>query len=237
MLVINPSELFRSGTQLSFLCVAALAAYGSVFQRERTIDPLTRLIRETQPAYRKFARWIVTNIGHTAAASLAVWLVVAPLVAYHFHITSPISILITPLLWPLVAIALVSGLAICFFAWLLPPLAWLLGQVCSICLSWTDSLVAAARQVEGGNFYMTGPPGWWVLIFYLGLLLAALVFWTRVRWTWQLSLAAIWVAVGTRGSRVANRRRRTALPFPLRRPRNLRRFGIARRRDDALRRW
>ncbi len=196
VLAYNPSELFRSGTQLSFLCVAVLAAYGSVIQSKMSIDPLTRLIRETQPWYRKALRWEMTNFTHTAAASLAIWLLVAPLVAYYFHITAPITILITPLLWPLVAIALISGLAICFVGWLLPPLAWLLGEVCSLSLWGTESIVATARLFDFGNFYLPGPPGWWVLVYYAGFLAAALLFWQRVPWALLGSVAALWVAVG-----------------------------------------
>lgn len=196
VLAINPTELFRSGTQLSFLCVATLAAYGTVLQGEKKIDPLTRLIRDTQPWYRKAWRWVATNLLHITAASFAIWLIVAPLVAYHFHITAPISILVTPLLWPLVATALISGLAICFVGWLVPPLAWLLGQVCSFCLWSTEAIVTWAQQIEIGNFYLPGPTGWWVCIFYLGLLVAALLLWPRVRWTWLVSASAIWVAIG-----------------------------------------
>lgn len=196
VLAMNPTELFRSGTQLSFLCVATLAAYGTLFQREKVIDPLTRLIRETRPPLQKALRWLLTNIKHTAFASLAIWLIVAPLVAYHFHITSPVSIIITPLLWPLIAIALISGFAISFVAWLVPPLASLLGEICSFSLWLSETIVTSSRHWEWGNFYLSGPPGWWVLVLYAGLLLSALVFWQRVRWTWQLSLLASWCAVG-----------------------------------------
>ena len=196
VLAYNPCELFRAGTQLSFLCVAVLAAYGCVLQRKAPIDPLTRLIRQTQPGYRKALRWVLSNFTRTATASLAVWMVVAPLVAYHFHITAPISVLITPLLWPLVAVALVSGLAICFVGWMLPPLAWLLGEVCSVCLWGTESIVETAGHFYGSHFHLSGPPGWWVFVLYVGLLVVALVFWLRVHWTWHLSLVAIWIAVG-----------------------------------------
>ncbi len=200
VLAYNPCELFRAGTQLSFLCVAVLAAYGCVLQRKNPIDPLTRLIHQTQPSYRKALRWVLANFTHTATASLAVWLVVAPLVAYHFHITAPISVMITPLLWPLVAIALVSGLAICFVGWLLPPLAWLLGEVCSFCLWGIEAIVETAGHFHGGHFHLPGPSGWWVLVLYTGLLVVALVLWSQAhwtrRWTWHLSLLAIWIAVG-----------------------------------------
>ena len=205
VLAINPSELFRSGTQLSFLCVATLAAYGSVFQQERRLDPLTRLVRDSWPWYRKAWRWTLQSVWHTAAVSLAIWLVVAPLVAYHFHITAPISILVTPLLWPFVAIALISGLAICSVAWVFPPLAWLLGELCSFCLWSTESIVGAARQLEFGSFYLPGPPSWWVLAFYGGMLAVFLFAGSRMRLPWQLSLAAIWIAVGLAASGIKDR--------------------------------
>lgn len=196
VLAINPSELFRSGTQLSFLCVATLAGYGAIFQRQKKIDPLTRLIRDTRPLSQKAIRWIATHFKHTALASLAIWLVVAPLVAYHFNISSPISILISPLLWPLVAIALITGFAICFFAWLIPPLASSLGEICSYCLWVSESIVTGSRLIPGGSFYLPGPPSWWVCVFYAGLMLAALAGWRRISWTWQLSAAAIWISIG-----------------------------------------
>jgi len=196
VLAINPSELFRSGTQLSFLCVATLIVYSSLFPGRRAVDPLQRLIRDTQPWHRKFRRWVAGNLLQTAAASLAIWLIVAPLVAYRFHLSAPISILITPLLWPLVAVALVAGLTICFVGWLLPPLAWCLGEACSLCLWLTESIITAARQLDGGNFYSPGPPGWWIAIFYGGLLTVALLLWPRVRWGGVLSLVLLWGAVG-----------------------------------------
>lgn len=210
VLAISPTEVFRSGTQLSFLCVATLAAYGTLFQREQTIDPLTRLIRNAESWPRRAGRWLLANFMHTALASLAIWLVVAPLVSYHFHISSPISILITPLLWPLVAVALITGLVICFVAWIVPPLAWLLGQICSLCLWATQTVVEAAEPIAGGNFYLPGPTGWWVLVFYVGLLLAAIVFWKRVRWTWQVAAVLLWLAVGlaTSATRIEDSRLR-----------------------------
>lgn len=210
VLAINPTEIFRSGTQLSFLCVATLAAYGTLFQREQTIDPLTRLVRNAESWPRRAGRWLLANLMHTALASLAIWLVVAPLVAYHFHISSPISIFITPLLWPLVAVALISGLAICFVAWIVPPLASLLGQICSLCLWATQEVVEAADPIGIGNFHLPGPAGWWVLVFYVGLLLAAIVFWRQVRWTWQVAAVVLWLAVGlaTSAARIEDSRLR-----------------------------
>ena len=196
VLAINPSELFRSGTQLSFLCVAALGAYGRLLGQAKTSDPLTWLIHETQPWYRKCLRWAAQRSGQTAIASLVVWIVVAPLVAYYFHITAPISVLITPLLWPLVSVALTAGLAICTVGWLVPPLAHLLGTLCSYCLWGINSIVDAAQAFDVGSFYLPGPSTWWILVFYAGLMFAVLVIKNHVHFTWQFSTAALWIAVG-----------------------------------------
>ena len=56
VLAINPADLFRIGTQLSFLSVAALMATASWWQRRPKADPLTQLIRATRPAPIRWAR-------------------------------------------------------------------------------------------------------------------------------------------------------------------------------------
>ena len=49
VLAINPAELFQSGTQLSFLCVAALAWLAERQRHRPAADPLDRLIARTRP--------------------------------------------------------------------------------------------------------------------------------------------------------------------------------------------
>ncbi len=49
VLAINPEELFQSGTQLSFLCVVALAWLAERWQARPAPDPLDRLIARTRP--------------------------------------------------------------------------------------------------------------------------------------------------------------------------------------------
>ena len=196
VLAYNPSELFRSGTQLSFLCVAALAAYGAHVSRAKPIDPLTRLIREYEPAPIKVLRKIGQYYGHLVIASVVVWFAAAPLVAFHFNIATPVGILITPLIWPLVAITLASGLAICTIGWVLPPVAALLGAVSAFCLRLMQSVITLANQIEIGSLYLPGPPVWWLLIFYTAAVLFLLNPFRHLGWKIQLSAAALWIAVG-----------------------------------------
>jgi len=196
VLIVNPCELFRGGTQLSFLCVAALVGYGELVRRRKPPDPLKQLILDASSWRHKSLRWCVRKAGELTVASFVVWVVAAPLVAYHFHISTPIGIAITPVIWPLIAGALVSGLAICAWGWLLPPLASGLGMFCSWCLGATESIVEMATQFGVGSLYCAGPPIWWLWIFYGGLALLNLVPRLRVAWPWQLALAALWIACG-----------------------------------------
>lgn len=191
----NPNEIFRGGTQLSFLCVAVLSWYAKTTFEKRRLDPLIRLIHQTEPWPRKASRWSATWIGHMFAVSLVIFLATVPLVAYHFHIAAPVSVLLTPLIWPLVAVALVTGFAICTFAWLLPSLAYLLGWMGSSALAATTWLVEFADSFAPGHFYCPGPPVWWLLAFYAALALFALVP-DRLSWKLQVATLALWIAAG-----------------------------------------
>ncbi|MCA9230736.1 MAG: ComEC/Rec2 family competence protein [Planctomycetales bacterium] len=196
ILAYNPSELFRGGTQLSFLCVAALAAFGHLADKRRPTDPLSRLIRKMEPWRLKAIRWVGRSFADLFVASLVVWVVAAPLVAYHFHITSPVGILISPFTWPLIAGALVSGLGICTIGWLLPPIASLLGIVCSWCLGATEGLVGLAQQSDMGHAYVAGPAVWWLIVLYGAMGVVAIVPRLQLGWKPLMSCAALWVAVG-----------------------------------------
>ena len=196
VLAYNPSELFRGGTQLSFLCVAALSAFSHSDGQRRPTDPLSQLIQSVASWYRKAWRWIGSRFGHLVVASLVIWIVAAPLVAYHFHITAPVVVLITPLVWPLVTCALATGLGICTIGWFFSPVAYLLGSVCAWCLGATERIVGLAEQIGFGHQYVSGPSVWWLLVFYGGMALVAIVPRLQIGWKPLASLAALWVAVG-----------------------------------------
>ncbi|NOY42356.1 MAG: ComEC/Rec2 family competence protein [Planctomycetes bacterium] len=204
VLAYNPSELFRSGTQLSFLCVAALASYGARFGRPKPVDPLQRLILSRESWFWKALRKLGKYYGHIVMASLVLWLAAAPLVAYHFNIATPVGILITPIIWPLVAVTLATGFLICTFGWIVPPVALLLGAVCAFCLGTIRAVVDLAEQSGIGSIYLPGPAVWWLLGFYGAMALLVLFPAIRIGWKVQVSLAALWIAVGLVAG-VANR--------------------------------
>lgn len=195
VLVINPADLFRSGPQLSLLCVAALLALDGLWQRCQPEDPLDRLIRQSRPWPVRAARAAALSAGQALLISAALWGVTAPLLAARFHLISPATIVLSPLLAAPVAAALVSGLALVVCG-AVPPLAWPLAAVCDASLRFTEAVVQTASALPGSHLWAPGPPGWWLAGFY-GLL-AAWLLWPNLRPTrrWAAATLCGWSTVG-----------------------------------------
>ncbi|MDZ4657347.1 MAG: ComEC/Rec2 family competence protein [Bythopirellula sp.] len=196
VLAMNPTELFRAGTQLSFLGVATVMGVAVWLWPHRQPDPLERMIQSYMPWQAATARWIADRCLVVLLGSTAVWCIASPLVLYHFHIISPSATPLTFLAWPAMAVALMAGLAICTVGFLFAPLAWLLGQLCGACMLLSDWLIEWGSQWPASYFYNAGPTLWWVLVFYGALGLMAVVPSVRPSWKTQATLAMLWIAVG-----------------------------------------
>ena len=101
----NPSELFRSGPQLSFIAAATLIWFGSRQLERRKQDPMTRLLASVEPWHARRARAIGNWAGVVLLATLAVWITTAPLLATRFNLLSPVALPISLAVFPLVATA------------------------------------------------------------------------------------------------------------------------------------
>ncbi len=205
LLAWNPANLFRVGAQLSFLAVATISFFGPFFLAPGPEDPLDRLIARTRPWYLRAWRRFMSAGGSLCAISALIWLAALPLTMYRFHLVSPIALLLNPLVWLPVAIALFSGFGVLLFGWLLPPVGHVCGCVCNASLGALESTVSYAHRVEGSHFWASGPPTWWVIVFYGGL--AALVAFPRYRppRRWCAAILAGWIAVGVCTSVVKDR--------------------------------
>jgi competence protein ComEC len=198
VLAINPAELFKTGTQLSFLCVAVLMWVGQIESSQwfASRDPLDKLIYESRPTYAKLCiiggRWFVLLM----ISSTVVWLATLPLVLYQFHLVSPVTLLIAPVVWVLALVGMWAGFLTLLGGWVAMPLALIAGPVCAWSLAGLVRVVHWAEEMPGGYFWAPGPAWWWVVGFYLGLLAAIL--WGRavVAPRWQVAILCAWIVVG-----------------------------------------
>jgi competence protein ComEC len=193
--LLNPTDLFSVGCRLSFLAVAVLA-WGVGRRDDVEIDPLTKLIEDTRPAWQRGPLWLARAVGKAYLVTLAVWLAEAPLLAADVHVVSPVALLIGPPLMVLAAVALVFAFLLLVAGMVFPPLAQLLAWPTEWSLASCDGLVTQSVRIPGSYWYVADVPVWWLWAFYLGLLAYLMLESVRRRWCWALLAGLVWLCVG-----------------------------------------
>lgn len=201
VLTLQPTSLFRVGAQLSFVAVATLCYLGGYIAsaQKRRVNALQSHIDSTCPRHVRVARNALARTKTIALASAAVWCCTLPLVAYHFHLFSPLAVLLNVVLLVPISVALFCGFSVLVFAWLFPPLASLAGYVCNVNLGLIESTVQAVQHWPGAYYWTAGPPLWWVLCFYTGIV-AVVIFPGIVpprRWSCALLSLGVALPLGT----------------------------------------
>ncbi len=197
VLAVSPADLFRVGPQLSFLCVASLIWPGPRWLRSAEMqDPLKRLEWGNLGAFPRTFRKARRLLRNLLLISLTIWLVTLPLVMARFHLLTPVAVLVNPLVWPPMALGLMSGFATLLLGGWAPPLAWLTGTVCNGSLGLVEMLVNLAQRIPLGHTWVPGPADWWLAGFYGTLVLLVAVPRLRPPRRWCLALLAVWTTIG-----------------------------------------
>jgi competence protein ComEC len=201
VLLWHPPELFRIGSQLSFLSTAVLIGASAALPRADTDDPIERLIERSRSPWERRLRRIGRQVFEMVVTGAAVWAVTAPVVASSFHLVSPVGLVLNPVIAPLVAVAMAWGFLCLVTATVSATLAAACGWACDGTLRCIGVGVSWAAGLPGGYWWVAGPPAWWVAGWYV-LLAAMLLVVSRDRLTristWGIVVAA-WVVVGWAG--------------------------------------
>jgi len=192
----NPATIFQAGTQLSFLAVATIYLVSPYLATPGPPDPLMRLIEQTRPWYVRWRRGFALGAGNLLLIGAAIWLVTLPLTAYRYHLISPIALLLNPVAWLPVSVALIAGFGVLMFGWLLPPVGYVCGWICDQSLALLEWMVDAADRIGAGHVWVPAPAAWWVLGFYGGLAVWAVWFRPRLPSRWCLAAASLWLGIG-----------------------------------------
>ncbi|MCI0464368.1 MAG: ComEC/Rec2 family competence protein [Gemmataceae bacterium] len=208
--LLDPTDVFDAGCQLSFLGVAVLywgtggwsGTADPLFRAVRALrekdlgPPLERLIEESRPAWQRKVRALGRWVAWAYAVNALVWLALAPLVAFHFHLVAPSTLLVGPPVVVLTMLALFAGFCLVPLALLAGPLGWPLARVMQLCLGWCDGLIDGALGLPGAYFYVPDLPAWWVWVYCIGLLAALTLEPLRRRWRLVLLAGLGWLALG-----------------------------------------
>jgi competence protein ComEC len=213
VIAINPTSVFDSGCQLSFLSVAilywgvrhtlvlpsflyaAIRYWGTGRALVHQHDPLDRLVEETRPAWQRVLRRLARRIGEAYAVTFMVWFAITPLVVSRYHLISFVGLLIGPPMMVMGSIALFAGFAVLLAAAVCPPVGPPIALVFRCSLAGCESIVSLAERLPGSHVYVGIIPSWWLWGFYGGLFVVLTTPWLLQRWRWALIVGLAWVCV------------------------------------------
>ena len=170
ILLVNPTQLFSSGFQFSFMAVWAIVYLYA--QLAPLLWPWESFVQRVQsPQERTFMADTWFFLRHAGLLSLSLWAAMAPIRVYHFHRISLWAPFLYLLLWPLVLGLLLSVFLLAFWAMLfLPGLSWVAYPASVFSGSLAD-LLRFFEKAPAFVHFTPGPPLWWVLLFYVAVTL------------------------------------------------------------------
>jgi competence protein ComEC len=178
ILVWEPRQLFQAGFQLSFFVVLCIILTLPVLHKlgQRLVAPDPLLPAKLQPRWRQVLRGPGRYGGDLVLTSFTAWIGSLPLVAYYFHIVTPVSTPANVLAVPLCGLVLISNLASLLLAGWFPGLAepfnhagWFLMEGIRVSSHWF-------ADWPGAYFYVPEPRLFTIGLYYV-ILLAVLTGW------------------------------------------------------------
>ncbi|MFA5104848.1 MAG: ComEC/Rec2 family competence protein [Candidatus Omnitrophota bacterium] len=167
ILLINPMQVFSAGFQLSFSCVFFIAylcpKLESVFSPVRFMG--------VSDSLRKKASRSMVYLSKTFFSSLAVFIGVWPIVAYHFGIISPVTIAANLFVVPLLAVILSSGIILVCIPAVFVPLVRIFSCASHILFYLLLNIVRLFSSLPCASFDAGAMPLWFIGAYYIILLI------------------------------------------------------------------
>jgi len=171
ILLINPSDLFNVGFQLSVLAVLGIIYTSN--RLEIFFWKSTLLVEKLQAKEERNEIWFYFKVycRKSFCVSLGAWIAIMPIIAYCFHIVTPLTVFLNIIVFPLVWLILVGGFVVLITGLVSPilvtPFAWLVSYS-GIALE--NLILLFSKNVQ--TFFYTSTPLWiWIVIYYLVFIL------------------------------------------------------------------
>jgi competence protein ComEC len=199
ILLWQPQQLFQAGFQLSFVVVLCILLVMPVFDdwvlRLLKTDPL--LPDDLRPRWQRILNVPVRFVLGLFFSSLAAWLGSIPLVAYYFHIFTPVSTIANVVAVPLCVLVLASNLTSLSLAAWFPFGATIFNHIGWHLMNWIDMTSRWFASLPHAYTYVP-MPNLFTILFYYAVLLAVLTGWLfkANRRAWRIAglvvLTAVW---------------------------------------------
>jgi competence protein ComEC len=184
MVAIQPQVLWDASFQLSFLAMAGLILISPYLQAlARKGIKATLATKETAASLGNF---IVDSFAVTLAALLATW----PVIAYYFHIVSFVGLPATFFAVLALPAIIVTAALVAVIGLLLPLLAWVLGWISWLFISYFIFVVRAFDVLPFSSIRLEQIEVWQIWLYYALLAVVAAAIYYRKQLTEILHLAA-----------------------------------------------
>jgi competence protein ComEC len=193
LLLLSPLSLLRPGFQLSFGIVLGIIVLYRPLKRALFGWYLGRrgmMVFGPGQRPRRWLHWRGAELGINAVCvALAAHLAAAPLVAFHFGLFTPYAAPLSMLLMPLMWLILAPAYASMALAPLAPNLAAAIGEGAAAPAGWLQSAVELLGHLPGRSIDLYPVPAWWVLLAFATL--AAFAFAVGRRRAWAAGPAGL----------------------------------------------
>ena len=181
LLLIQPTQLFDAGWQLSFASVAGILAFTrriEDFVHDRTGDWLHRTAPEMKPVARLLKR-MGSGIVTVLSVGTAAWLASAGILLYHFYNITPLATLWTALASPPVTAIVVLGFVKIVLSFFLPTVSMFLGYVLTFFANLLIWMVKIMARIDFSYLQIGHVPLLLIVLYYVLILFAAFVYLRR----------------------------------------------------------
>ena len=196
LLALRPYEVFSSGFQLSFIAVLGLVALATPLAEHLSLAlgfrGLDLLPGARRPWRVKANRFFVAAL----AVAVAAWLTTQPLIAWHYRMLNPTTILLNLILIPAFGVVLFAA----FVALLVEAVfgGFIVSAVSGFLAQVMMGFSEAGSRLPGAWITFPQPPGWVLALFYALLVLAAVAPAIGLRRTY-FAIPALAILVGLVG--------------------------------------
>lgn len=159
-------------------------------------DPL--LPRQIRPRWQKILGAGVRRVFNSIVTSLAAWLGSIPVIAYYFHLLTPISLLANLVVVPLSSVALACNLASMTAGSLVPFVGELFNHAAWLFMLLMIRLSEWSAQLPGACVHVGTPTPSFFLLYYAVLISVAAGWLFRPRWrTWSaVTIVSLGIVTG-----------------------------------------
>lgn len=203
ILLGDPQQLFQASFQLSFFVVLSIALFLPPLEKARSrllqTDPF--LPPELRPRWQRRLDLPVRLVTTSLATSLAAWLGSLPLVAYYFHLVTPVSLLANVLIVPISGATLMCNLGSLLCGDWFALAGELFNHSGWFCMHLMLGASEWCANLPGAFFYVRSP-AWFGFVAYYLFLFCTLTGWafapSRRRWVAVAGTVLIfaWLASG-----------------------------------------